>query len=42
MKVHEQNLPDPYVRVYLMPDFKKDKKKTKPIHDSLNPEFKEL
>jgi hypothetical protein len=42
MKVHGQNLPDPYVRVYLLPDFKKDKKKTKAIHDSLNPVFKEL
>jgi Ca2+-dependent lipid-binding protein len=42
VNVHEHNLPDPYVRVYLMPDFKKDKKKTKSIHDTLNPVFDDL
>ncbi|CAF0965132.1 unnamed protein product [Adineta ricciae] len=42
MKVHEQQLPDPYVRLYLVPDFKKDKKKTKSIHDNLNPNYDDL
>jgi hypothetical protein len=42
IKVHENNLPDPYVRVYLIPDFKKDKKKTKSVHDTLNPGFDDL
>ena len=42
INVHGHNLPDPYVRVYLMPDFKKDKKKTKSIHDTLNPAFDDL
>lgn len=39
INVHNQNLPDPYVRVYLLPEFKKDKKKTKPIRDTLNPVY---
>ncbi|UJR22549.1 hypothetical protein I4U23_025598 [Adineta vaga] len=42
VNVHEHNLPDAYVRVYLMPDFKKDKKKTKSVHDSLNPVYDDL
>ncbi|CAF3704281.1 unnamed protein product [Rotaria sp. Silwood1] len=42
INVHRENLPDPYVRVYLMPDFKKDKKKTKSIHDTLNPTYDDL
>ncbi|CAF5209811.1 unnamed protein product, partial [Rotaria magnacalcarata] len=37
--VHSHNLPDPYVRVNLLPDFKKDKKKTKSIHDTINPVY---
>jgi hypothetical protein len=41
MNVHEQHLPDPYVRLYLIPDFKKDKKKTKSIHDTLHPNYDE-
>ncbi|CAF3301091.1 unnamed protein product [Rotaria socialis] len=40
--VHSQNLPDPYVRVNLLPDFKKDKKKTKSIHDTINPVYDDL
>ncbi len=39
MNTHNQNLPDPYIRLYLLPDFKKDKKKTKSIHDSVNPVY---
>ncbi|CAF4403022.1 unnamed protein product, partial [Rotaria sp. Silwood2] len=42
INVHRDNLPDPYIRVYLMPDFKKDKKKTKSIHDTLNPVYDDL
>ncbi|CAF4583689.1 unnamed protein product [Rotaria socialis] len=42
INVHSQNLPDPYIRLTLLPDFKKDKKKTKPIHDSLNPRYDDL
>jgi Ca2+-dependent lipid-binding protein len=42
MHVHNQNSPDPYIRVYLMPDFKKDKKKTKSVHDTANPNYDEL
>jgi hypothetical protein len=42
INVHGENLPDPYIRIYLMPDFKKDKKKTKSIHDTLNPVYDEL
>ena len=42
MKVHEQQLPDPYVRLSLLPDFTKDKKKTKSIHDNLNPNYDDL
>ena len=42
INVHEQNLPDPYVRLYLMPDHKKDKKKTKSIHDSIHPVYEDL
>ena len=42
IKVHEQHLPDPYIRLYLMPDFKKDKKKTKSIHDTLHPVYDDL
>jgi Ca2+-dependent lipid-binding protein len=42
INVHRQNLPDPYVRVTLSPDFKKDKKKTKSIHDTLNPVYDDL
>ncbi|CAF2252498.1 unnamed protein product [Rotaria magnacalcarata] len=42
INVHSQNLPDPYVRLTLLPDFKKDKKKTKPMHDSLNPKYDDL
>jgi Ca2+-dependent lipid-binding protein len=38
--VHDTNLPDPYVKVALMPD-KKTKKETKSIKDSLNPVFDE-
>ncbi|CAF1631558.1 unnamed protein product [Rotaria magnacalcarata] len=40
--VHSHNLPDPYVRVNLLPDFKKDKKKTKSIHDTINPVYDDL
>ncbi len=39
INVHNQNLPDPYVRIYLIPDFKKDKKKTKSIRDTINPVY---
>ncbi|CAF1149216.1 unnamed protein product [Adineta steineri] len=42
INVHEQNLPDPYIRLYLLPDFKKDKKKTKSIHDQIHPNYDEL
>ncbi|CAF4212678.1 unnamed protein product [Rotaria sp. Silwood2] len=42
INVHQQNLPDPYIRLSLIPDFKKDKKKTKPIHDTLNPNYDDL
>ncbi|CAF1046797.1 unnamed protein product [Adineta ricciae] len=42
INVHEQNLPDAYVRVYLIPDFKKDKKKTKSVHDTVDPVFDDL
>jgi hypothetical protein len=42
MNVHEQHLPDPYIRIYLMPDFKKDKNKTASIHDTLNPVYDHL
>jgi hypothetical protein len=42
MNVHNQHLPDPYIRAYLLPDFKKDKKKTKSIHDTINPIYDEL
>ncbi|CAF1165227.1 unnamed protein product [Adineta ricciae] len=42
MKVHEHHLPDPYVRLYLIPDFKKDTKKTKSIHDNFNPNYDDL
>ncbi|CAF0743361.1 unnamed protein product [Adineta steineri] len=40
--VHNQSLPDAYIRVYLMPDFKKDKKKTKSVHDSTSPVYDDL
>jgi len=39
MNVHSQNLPDPYVRLHLLPDFHKDKRKTRSVHDTLSPNF---
>jgi hypothetical protein len=42
INVHEQHLPDPYVRLHLLPDFKKDKKKTNSIHDTLHPVYDSL
>lgn len=39
INVHPQNLPDPYIRLYLIPDFKKDKRSTKSIHDTLHPVY---
>lgn len=42
IKVHQQNLPDPYVRLILTPDLKKDKRKTRSIHDTLNPVYDDL
>ncbi|CAF4736877.1 unnamed protein product, partial [Rotaria sp. Silwood2] len=42
MNVHQLNLPDPYVRLYLILDFKHDKEKTKSIHDTLNPIYDAL
>ncbi|CAF3620644.1 unnamed protein product [Rotaria sordida] len=42
IQVHQQNLPDPYVRLYLLPDFKNDKKKTKSVHDTFSPKFEDL
>ncbi|CAF1168043.1 unnamed protein product [Rotaria sordida] len=42
INVHRSNLPDPYVRVHLMPDFKKDVKKTKSIHDTINPVYDDV
>ncbi|CAF1330003.1 unnamed protein product, partial [Didymodactylos carnosus] len=39
--VHNQHLPDPYIRLFLLPNHKKDKKKTKSVHDNLNPSYEE-
>lgn len=36
--VHQKNLPDPYVRLYLLPDLK-SKQRTRSIHDNLDPEY---
>jgi hypothetical protein len=40
--INHNHLPDPYIRAYLIPDFKRDKKKTKSIHNTINPVYDDL
>lgn len=38
--VHHSNLPDPYIKVELLPD-RKTRKKTRSIKDTINPVYEE-
>jgi hypothetical protein len=42
ININHNHLPDPYIRAYLIPDFKRDKKKTKSIHNTINPVYDDL